>query len=87
MAETDVVRPAGCPVLHVAQVSVSVDQHVSAAEQKQQSETAAALRYSQGLLRAYLQSRDALWRATEKEVSPPWSSPSRGAGEMLEHSR
>lgn len=36
---------------------------------------------------AYLQSREALWRATEKEVSPPWSSPRRGAGEMLEHSR
>lgn len=35
----------------------------------------------------YLQSREALCRATEKEVSPPWSSPSRGAGEMLEHSR
>lgn len=36
---------------------------------------------------AYLQSRDALCWATEKEVSPPCSSPSRGAGEMLEHSR
>lgn len=35
----------------------------------------------------YLQSREALCRATEKEVSPPCSSPSRGAGEMLEHSR
>lgn len=36
---------------------------------------------------AYLQSREALCRATEKEVSPPCNSPSRGAGEMLEHSR
>lgn len=35
VVETDVVRPAGCPVLHVAQVGVSIDQHVSATEQKQ----------------------------------------------------
>lgn len=44
VVETDVVRPAGRPVLDVAQISVSIDQHVSAAEQKQQSETSAALR-------------------------------------------
>lgn len=30
--ETDVVRPAGRPVLNVSQVSVSIDQHVSTAE-------------------------------------------------------
>lgn len=62
VVETDVVRPAGRPVLDVAQVGVSIDQHVSATEQKQQSETAAAaaLRWSRGLSRAYLQSRDAL---------------------------
>lgn len=63
VVETDVVRPAGCPVLDVAQVGVSIDQHVSATEQKRQSETAAAaaaLRWSRGLSRAYLQSRDAL---------------------------
>ena len=35
----------------------------------------------------YLQSREALCWATENDVSPPCSSPSRGAGEMLEHSR
>lgn len=64
VVETDVVRPAGCPVLDVAQVGVSIDQHVSATEQKQQSEAAAAaaaaLRWSRGPSRAYLQSRDAL---------------------------
>lgn len=60
VVETDVVRPAGCPVLDVAQIGVSIDQHVSATEQKQQSETAAALRWSRGPSRAYLQSRDAL---------------------------
>lgn len=38
MVETDVVRPAGGPVLHVAQVGVSIDQHVSATEHRQQSE-------------------------------------------------
>lgn len=38
MVEADVVRPAGRPVLHVAQVGVPIDQHVSAAEQRQQSE-------------------------------------------------
>lgn len=38
MVEADVVRPAGRPVLHVAQVGVSIDQHVSATEQRQQSE-------------------------------------------------
>lgn len=32
--ETDAVCPAGRPVLDVPQVSVSVDQHVSAAEQQ-----------------------------------------------------
>lgn len=37
VVETDVVRPAGCPVLDVAQIGVSIDQHVSATEQKQQS--------------------------------------------------
>lgn len=41
VVETDVVRPAGRPVLDVPQVGVSVDQHVSAAEQKRQSEAAA----------------------------------------------
>lgn len=35
----------------------------------------------------YLQSREALCWATENDVSPPCSSPKRGAGEMLEHSR
>lgn len=46
MVETDVVRPAGCPVLDVPQVGVSIDQHVSTTEQRQQSETAVALGYS-----------------------------------------
>lgn len=46
VVETDVVRPAGRPVLDVPQVGVSVDQHVGAAEQKRQSETAATLQCS-----------------------------------------
>ncbi len=32
--EADAVRPAGRPILDVSQVSVSVDQHVSAAERQ-----------------------------------------------------
>lgn len=60
MAETDVVRPAGCPVLHVAQVRVSVDQHVGATEQRQQSETPAETSASLCAPSAYLQSREAL---------------------------
>lgn len=54
VVETDVVRPAGRPVLHVPQVGVSVDQHVGAAEQKRQSETAAA---AQSRTRALRQQR------------------------------
>lgn len=50
VVETDVVRPAGRPVLHVPQVGVSIDQHVSAAEQRRRSETAAALPYGRGRL-------------------------------------
>lgn len=62
MAETDVVRPAGCPVLHVPQVGVSIDQHVSATEQRQPSETAVALgKVGESFATtAYLQSREAL---------------------------
>lgn len=104
MVEADVVRAAGRPVLHVTQICVPVDEHVSAAEEKKKTKhsTSGSLHASPGRWRrsffgggalfslpegAHLQSREALWRATEKEVIPPCSSPSRGEGEMLEHSR
>lgn len=59
MVETDVVGPAGCPVLHVAQVGVPVDQHVSAAEQRRRVRAAACPVLCAGQA-AYLQSREAL---------------------------
>lgn len=34
--ETDVVRSAGRPVLNISQISVSIDQHVSTAENRTQ---------------------------------------------------
>lgn len=92
VVEADVVRAARRPVLDVAQVCVPVDQHVSPTEKPTRSTSAsrtAHIRRCFPLLEeeAHLQSREALCRATEKEVIPPCSSPSRGAGEMLEHSR
>lgn len=65
MVEADVVRPAGRPVLHVAQVGVSIDQHVSATEQRQQSEAELQRRSFSAVAvssatTAYLQSREAL---------------------------
>lgn len=44
--ETDVVRPAGRPVLNVSQISVSIDQHVSAAENRTQHSVRGRLWYS-----------------------------------------
>lgn len=32
--ETDVICPTGCPVLHISQICVSVNQHMSTAEKK-----------------------------------------------------
>lgn len=33
VVETDAVCPAGCPVLDISQVSVSIDEHVGTTEQ------------------------------------------------------
>lgn len=67
--------------------STSWSLHASATKFGQKHETARFGRCFSLPEGAHLQSREALCRATEKEVIPPCSSPSRGEGEMLEHSR